>query len=196
MSYPSYLILFFILLIVVIPFSACSNNHDYGFVADGYIIFDYTSNSSKPTEKMSVFITADKNFPVVKMKISTEHKGDSSGLYEWTSKKIYAMNNTYWCQNLSVPDTSNFPIGKYVVTTVFADGSEQSASFTLQYPSYCVSNDMNNVKKLLNKDFRPISEVYDKTKIKNVNSAIEKICYINNNKHVLCILPESNNKGL
>lgn len=196
MSYPSYLTSFFLLFLTVIQFSACSNNLKHEFTADGYIVFDYTCNSVCPLEKMSVFITTEQKFPVVELKVYNEHNDNALISYEWTSKEVYVKDNVYWCQNLSVPVSAHIPVGKYTVTAVFSDGSEQTSAFSIQYPSYCISNDISHVSKLIYKDFNQLSEIYDNTKIKNVNSALEKICYINTDKHVLCILPESSIKGL
>ncbi len=196
MSYPSNCRFFVLLFFSLVSFSACSNSHGHAFVAEGYVVFDYTSGASHPIEKMSVFISTDSDFSVVGIELASEHKDFARFAYEWSSRKIYAMNGMYWCQNLSVPDDAHFPEGRYVVSAFFSDGSKENSSFVLHYPSYCINNDVNHVLPLLERDFKPVSELYDKTKQKNINSAIEKMCYISSDRHVLCVLPKRTSKGL
>ena len=184
MSYPHH----FYFLILLIPFFSvflsCSGSLERSFSVEGRFVFEYKDENSMPHERMSIFLNTVEDFPVIQIRISA-----ATSSYEWIADCIYKRGSLFWCQNLCVPDKSHIPMGKYEVTAVFMDGSKQSASFVLSYPEYCTSG-ASQVRNLMEKDFKSVSTVINTNNIKNFDSAIERTCFVSNDKQVLCILPE------
>lgn len=189
MSYPSKLKYYILLLLIFVTIiSSCSNNKVQDLIIDSYILFDYSTKMKEPLERFSVFFVSDNHIAISKLKIINSDTG-----YEWQIDKICHNGDLYWCQNLSSVEGFHIPRGQYSAKFFFEDGTEYCSNFLINYPDFIMNNDSSILTKLKNNGFKHISEVYDKTKLKNLNFIQNKNCYIDGNRHVLCFLPEINN---
>lgn len=139
----------FLFLSVFLFFVSCSQNINEILNSNHTIIYDYSDETTKPSQRLSVFVQSDGDVRrYQKMKLYSDEKQ-----YEWTTDNLvlFTSKNASYAgyPNFIVPKGEYIPEGFYELTMINADEDENIASFTITYDKELNNKSLGELKESL-----------------------------------------------
>lgn len=191
-------------------FAGCSENLPEVRSADYSLIFEYESENSYPTARLSVFVETLSDVRRADEIILVSENSD----FSWETDDIIMLENSKkkWAgyTNFVLPEPEKIPEGRYSVTYIDATGEEVTADLNISYDKklYSLKENQVNDYMIKNNRFKKIAvyddlntliyygeEEYDlnsNSKILNRyrSAAYKTVIWCNVNNSIICILPK------
>lgn len=162
-EYPSVQKIVFSVLLAVALFcvSGCSESDPKLLSADATVVFDFQSEHSVASSRLSVFVETESDAHRVE-KISVVSR---STQYEWSAFEpvIIASDKKQWAgyTDFVCPASRQIPAGIYRFVYTDGEGREAETSFSVFYPDELVSCTASDVRAVLGDEFLEQVAVFD-----------------------------------